>query len=147
MLELTINNFYDNDISEFVEFVMEELKKEILQRLSRRELIRVTEFLNSEYSPYYYLKNLRKPVTLYADEIFEGALDNLIFININNQRYKIFIDPNAFIPNTDIKYEAVMALITNGSLLFNPYTVFSDCIKDIDEDVPFLFEEYIERNE
>lgn len=144
MLELTINNYYESSISEFVSIVIDKLKESIINSLSRRQLQRVTEYLNSEYSPYYYLQELKNPITLYANEIFEGALDNLTYNTIDDKKYKIHIDPNAYVPNTNISYESAMSLITNGTLTFNPYPIFSDRMKDMDEEIPELFESYVE---
>lgn len=145
MLELTINNFSGNDVSSFIELVKQEIKDRVSGSLSQKQLSRVTEYLNSELSPYYtYLHRFKNTPTLYADEIFQGALNNLEYSNTNNKVYKIFINPSKYIPNTSISYESVVALITNGNLVFNPYRIFSEKLEQIDREIPQLFEDYVE---
>lgn len=145
MLELTINNFSGNDVSSFIELVKQEIKDRVSGSLSQKQLSRATEYLNSELSPYYtYLHRFKNTRTLYADEIFQGALNNLEYSNINNKVYKIFINPSKYIPNTSISYESVVALITNGNLVFNPYRIFSEKLEQIDREIPQLFEDYVE---
>lgn len=146
MLEITINNHYASDISQFVEIVIERLQQSIIDGLSKRQLIRTTNYLNSNLSPYYYLQEGRRPINLYADEIFEGSLENLTFQNTNNEKYRIYIDPTAYIPNTNIRYESAIALITYGNLSFNPYPIFSEKMKEMDKEIPQLFEDYLEEN-
>lgn len=146
MLEITVNNYYSSDISEFIGIVIEKLQQNIINGLSRRQLSRVTEYLNSDLSPYYYLKELRNPITLYADEIFEGALKNLTFSKDNEKRYKIFIDPTVYTPQTNISYASAIALITYGNLTLNPYPIFSEKMEEMDKEIPQLFEDYIEEN-
>ena len=141
MLEIVINNYYEEDISSFVQYVVYELRSYILSNIDSIQVKRADEYINSDYSPYKELSD--KGIKLSVRNVIIGAVKLLTYESSGTSEYRIFINPNETIGNTGITYASVIALITNGNLSFSPYKLFSDAMEKFDKDIPNMFEKYI----
>ena len=129
--------------SEFLNLVIKKIQDYFIQNIDRKQLLKIDNYLSKYPILIRYNEKYEKRTTINAYSILVGAISHLKVQKTNKQLYRIYINPNAFVPNTQTRFETLLCLIDKGNLGLSPYSLWSDTVKYFCDKIPILYKEYL----
>lgn len=143
MNDIIIKIDTNRDISDFILETIEKIKEYFIEILDQTQLNRIDDYLKNHKNVLHYNQFYKKEKKIFSRDILIGAIENLKYQK-SGKIYRIFINPNAVVPNTTTKFETLLCLIDKGNLELSPYSVWSDTIDYFCRIIPDLYRKYTE---
>ena len=144
MTDIIIKSPNGEDLSDFIQYTIEQIKTYFIDSIDKKQLARIDQYLKNQpkiVRPNYQYK---KNGAITARNILIGAIQNLTFTKTNQEQYRIFINPNAVVPNTQTRFESLLSLIDRGNMELAPYSIWSDTVSYFCEIIPDLYRRFVE---
>ena len=138
-MELVLNNNSGDDLTEFIKWLMPQIVDYFIDSINEDQTDRIDAYLNGDGS---IGEKLSKRISSY--NILVGAMNYLTYSHVDERVYRIFIDPNAYIPNSQLTFARMVQLIDEGNLQLSSYPVWTKTIEYFDENVNDLYDEFLE---
>ena len=142
-MQLIVPNSSETDQKPFIIFLINKLKKYLIENLNEKEIYRWNDYLKKARIAWGSINPKFQPS---VKNILIGAASNIIYEDFRNE-YIIKIDENQYIPDTSVKYVSICNLINDGCLDMMGYPVFTNGENYIIKNFNNLWLNYQEGNE
>lgn len=127
-MQLIIDKNYER---EFIDLLIEKIKRDILYNISRDKLVPYDIYINKNYK----FKKVRLSI-----EFIKKALNNLKIIHLDTDGYIIELDKTQRIDN--VKVEEIVKLINYGNIGLSPYPFLLDEFKLMNDNIETYYYSY-----
>ena len=141
-MELILNNRSGDGLTEFIDWLIPQMIDHLIDSIDEDQTDRIDLYLNGEGS---IGESINKKISSY--NILVGAMNYLTYSNVDERVYRIFIDPNIYIPNSQLTFAGMVQLIDEGNLQLSPYPIWTKTIEYFDGNVNDLYDEFLEEGD
>ena len=117
----------------FYPWLIKFIKRTLLGKVDYRKLFMFETTLNENKS---LLGLFRRYIS--GREVFITGVNNIIVTHFDDKDI-IQIDPNAIYPGTQTKVITLCKMINFGTLNFEPYSIFTDTFKYVEDNIKYLY--------
>lgn len=143
MNEIIIESPANSNIDDFLMLLVDKIKQEFISSIDDRHTHRFDSYFNNKNKILKPIFGIRKKKRIIKTrDILVGAISNIMFKKTLNNSYRIFINPNALVPNTFNRYDSLISLIDKGNLEISPYSIWSDTVLHFCCIIPQLYKQY-----
>lgn len=137
-LELDLENIEYKDRISFVNYIIKQIQKEVLNQFDERKVYKLENYINSNKIIDFILKDRYIKVR----DIYLTAVYNLIIEELDEDIFNIIVNRNINVPDSNSLLISLLKLLEYGNLSVNKYGLLTKVMQDIADNIDTYFNKY-----
>lgn len=137
-LELDLENIEYKDRIPFVNYIIKQIQKEVLNQFDERKVYKLENYINSNKIIDFILKDRYIKVR----DIYLTAVYNLIIEELDEDIFNIIVNRNINVPDSNSLLISLLKLLEYGNLSVNKYGLLTKVMQDIADNIDTYFNKY-----
>ena len=137
-LELDLENVESKDRIPFVNYMIKQIQKEVLNQFDERKIYKLENYINSNKIIDFILKDKYIKVR----DIYLTAVYNLTIEELDEDIFNIIVNRNINIPDSNSSLISLLKLLEYGNLSVNKYGLLTKVMQDIADNIDTYFNKY-----
>ena len=139
-LDLNLKNVVEELREKFCYFIIEEIKSQIIKVGNSPKYSTMEKYIN-ENNLINWITNKNNYISVY--ELYLLAANNFKVEKIDENNYRIFLDPNENIPNSYTTLYPIISLLEYGSLSVRKCEILTKIISSIIDVLDAYYDEFL----
>ena len=137
-LELDLENIKSNDRLPFVNYIIKQIQKEVLNQFDERKILKLENYINSNNTIDFVLRDKHIKVR----DLYLIAVYNLVIEELDENIFNIIVNRNINIPDSNSLLISLLKLLEYGNLSVNKYGLLTNIMQDIADNIDTYFKKY-----
>lgn len=137
-LELDLENVESKDRIPFVNYIIKQIQKEVLNQFDERKVYKLENYINSNKIIDFILRDKYIKVR----DIYLTAVYNLIIEELDEDIFNIIVNRNINVPDSNSLLISLLKLLEYGNLSVNKYGLLTKVMQDIADNIDTYFNKY-----
>jgi len=137
-LELDLENVESKDRVPFVNYIIKQIQKEVLNQFDERKVYKLENYINSNKIIDFILRDKYIKVR----DIYLTAVYNLIIEELDEDIFNIIVNRNINVPDSNSLLISLLKLLEYGNLSVNKYGLLTKIMQDIADNIDTYFNKY-----
>lgn len=137
-LELNLENIESKDRIPFVNYIIKQIQKEVLNQFDERKIFKLENYINSNNIIDFVLRDKHIKVR----NLYLIAVYNLVIEELDEDIFNIIVNRNINIPDSNSLLISLLKLLEYGNLSVNKYGLLTNIMQDIADNIDTYFKKY-----